>query len=114
VQFSKCATLSFDVAVTAVEFVKMVNKEKSNCHWVFVGFENGDICLCVFDSNANTIENKYTFNQYMSHGKAVKRIKSVVINNEVSSSLRVGTCSEDHSVRIFTIDIKQMNNYIHI
>ena len=105
-KFEEKCKFEFNEEVTAVEFVdKIIN---NNIYIFLIGFENGEIKIGSF--NENEIKIIYEFDKFISCGKAVKRIKSVLIENE--NIIRIAVCSEDFTVRIFKLDLNVLNEIL--
>ena len=69
-----------------------------------VGLESGAMKICKFEKEVEVIEE---WPMYIQHGKAVKRIKTVV--DEKKGVVRVGSCGEDFTVRISEINIQDID-----
>ena len=105
--FSETLSKEFSNAVTSVNIVP--GEIKSNTEIILLGFENGDIQLCSFDKTTNSLSQVSSVHQFLSHGATVRRIKSFVTED---NQIRVASCSDDHSVRIFDIKIEDLKNLI--
>lgn len=98
-QFLEVATKEFKTPVTAVNFIQ---KTFYNLYYLIIGFENGSIKIMTFNRNNNEISDYLDIHEHLAHGSTVKRIKSTFGEN---NSIRIASCSEDHSVRIFNLNI---------
>lgn len=96
--FTLAARKELKDSVTAVNFLPILLKDS---YAFLVGYESGEIELMSYSNGE--IKLMHTFHKFISHGSSVTRIKSIV-NNSFNGVL-VGTCSEDHSVRIFEIKL---------
>jgi len=127
-KFKEVIYKDFDDAVTSVcVFDRIFN----NFYCGVIGFENGDMHLIkIFvgnegDDNINIenfdIENEndsvinnfkmdvvMKFPKFLSHGMAVKRIKSFTKENVI----KIASCSDDHTVRLFELTFENMENLI--
>jgi elongator complex protein 2 len=97
--------------VTAVNFLPIL-KQNKEANVLFVGFENGGICVYKVEYFKDTpckFHILHNFHKFVAHSLTVKRIKSVVRDK----FLTVSTCSEDFSVRVFEIGLEDfLNNYL--
>jgi elongator complex protein 2 len=105
--FIETLSKEFSSAVTCVSIVPFQTKVKSNTEIILIGFESGEIQLYSYDSkNLSLVSSVHNF---LSHGATVKRIKSFITEE---NQIRIASCSDDHSVRIFDIDIDNLKNLI--
>jgi elongator complex protein 2 len=107
--FVETLSKEFSSAVTSVNIVPFETKIKSNIEIILIGFENGEIQLYSYDIISKTLSLISSVHQFLSHGATVKRIKSFITEE---NQIRVATCSDDHSARIFDIDIEDLRNLI--
>lgn len=95
----------------AVTSINLIDEKLSNNYVAFVGLESGEILLVkIFIDDDDKVEFKILekFPDFISHGLTVKRIKSFRNGHIV----KVATCSEDHSVRIFDISVEYLENLL--
>ena len=87
--------------ITAVNFAPIVIGKDTESHALFVGMENGNISImrASVKKNECLFVNLFTIHKFICHSLLVKRIKSVVREE----NLVVASCSEDFSVRVFMI-----------
>jgi len=107
-KFKEAYVHEFNEAITSVNLIE----EKFFDNYVaFIGFESGEIDIVnIHFSEDNKVELTILekFPDFISHGLTVKRIKSFVSKNVV----KVATCSEDHTVRIFEITFDYLEKLI--
>ena len=77
---------------------------------IISGLEDGSLNLLLYNSERKDFKIIYDWNIYLQHGKSVKRIKSFVTDD--NKIIRVGSCSDDFTVRIFDIDIDELIKFI--
>ena len=107
-KFKKYATLENKTPVTAIEFINKSFQE-GNVYIFIVGFEDGKINIGKFSVKDKKIEIIYELNEFLVHCAKVNKIRSFC-NKE--NKCYFATCSEDYSVRIFSFDIKQIENLL--
>ena len=98
-QFKQICKKDFGDAVTSVCVIRGLKTFK-----FIVGLESGVMKICKFEKDVEVIGE---WPIYIQHGKAVKRIKTVV--DEKKGVVRVGSCGEDYTVRISEINIKDID-----
>lgn len=103
--FEEIASKEYDDAVTSVNVAPIKIKDY---YILFIGFELGSILIESFNSEDKKLKTIYEVPQLYSHGATVRRIKSVYLNE--MTIMRIATCSDDHSVRIFEIDYEFLNS----
>ena len=103
--FVEAFAYEFKEAITSVNLIDEKIKE---FYVGFVGLENGEIyAVSILLDNKNEKSNFVEFKvlekfpEFISHGMAVKRIKSFK-DGEI---VKVATCSDDYTVRIFEITV---------
>ena len=94
-------------AVTSVDLIKF---DFGKNFIIISGLEDGSLNLLLYNSERKDIKIIYDWHIYLQHGKSVKRIKSFVTDD--NKIIRVGSCSDDFTVRIFDIDINELINFI--
>ena len=100
---AKVCEKSFATPVTAVAFSENINSEGK---YIFVvGLESGDLHICEFDANANTITQIDSVPEYWKHSSSVNKIK--FRPNTKGDVLTFATASEDFSVKVFDIVLKK-------
>jgi elongator complex protein 2 len=109
VKYVEALSYEFDNPVTTVNILgELIN----DCYIIFIGYENGDIRIY---SYKKILKEVFKFPKYLCHGLTVKRIKSrrVKENNSNNSNLiRISSCSEDYSVRIYELNKQFILNKI--
>lgn len=99
-KFIEAYSHEFSDAVTSVN---LLDEKINGMYIAFVGLENGEIFVVKIKNEENSekvsLEVLNKFPLFISHGMAVKRIKSFVQGDKV----KIATCSDDHSVRIFEV-----------
>jgi elongator complex protein 2 len=121
-KFCEVICKEFDDAVTSVCLFDRIFNDKFYCG--IIGLENGELILVKIyvgndnDTNNNYDENKekkdcsmdiiMKFPKFLSHGLAVKRIKSFTKDNLI----KIASCSDDHTVRLFELSFDYIENLI--
>ena len=108
-KFKKYATLENKTPVTAIEFIGK-SFQDGDCYVFIVGFEDGKINIGKFSVKNKKIEIIYELNEFLAHCAKVNKIRSFC-NKE--NKCYFATCSEDFSVRIFSFDIKKIENLLN-
>ena len=108
-KFKKYATLENKTPVTAREFIGK-SFQDGDCYVFIVGFEDGKINIGKFSVKNKKIEIIYELNEFLAHCAKVNKIRSFC-NKE--NKCYFATCSEDFSVRIFSFDIKKIENLLN-
>ena len=99
----KACEKSFATPVTAVAFSDRSFEEGK--YLFVVGLESGDLHVCEFDSNANTINVIDSVPQYWKHSLTVNKVQ--FRPNTKGDVLTFATASEDFSVKVFDIRLKK-------
>ena len=94
-------------AVTCVDVVKY---NFGNKFIIFSGLEDGTLNILLFNNENKEVKIIYDWNIFLQFGKCVKKIQSFV--NEDNKIIRIGSCSEDFTVRIFDIDLNDLIKFI--
>jgi len=101
-QFKEAFVHEFSEAVTSVD---LLDEKIKGFYFGFVGLENGEIFIVKIKKEDEKEKVFFVvsmkFPDFISHGMAVKRIKSYLDGENV----KIATCSDDHSVRIFEISV---------
>ena len=103
-KFKKYSTLENREAVTAIEFIG-TSLDEGDSYLFIVGFESGRISIGRFLVKDKKIEFIYDLNEFLIHGAKVNKIRSFYKENKCYFA----TCSDDFSVRIFSFEIKNIN-----
>jgi len=107
--FYEAFAYEFQEAITSVN---LLNEKIKDNYVGFIGLENGDIYLFRFNFfEEKEVLNFYIvekFSDYISHGMNVKRIKSYLDEDII----KIATCSDDHTVRIFELKTSYIENLI--
>jgi len=105
----------FKSGVTAVEFSKDMITESENSklsikrgYLFWVGLETGEIILCGFDLDSNTVIEIASIDKLSGHSKHINRIRQQrgCKNDLNRNKLTIATCSDDYSTRIYSFDSK--------
>ena len=101
--FMEVLNKEFASAVTSVNIVPELVVD--NKYVLIVGLENGEISIHTIQLSAGNvaIEQIVSVPSFLTHAATVRRIKSF-INKD--NKIRIASCSDDHSVRIFEVDIE--------
>lgn len=109
--FKEAFVHEFSDSVTSVN---LLDERLDDYYIGFVGLENGEIFVVKIKSEAGKDEVEFDVldkvPEFIAHGMAVKRIKSYL--DPDSNIVKVATCSEDHSVRIFEIEVAYLRNLL--
>ena len=105
--FKEVLVKEFNESVTSV---KIIPHKFTDCYALVVGLENGNIEFYSINLLLNKITLIGKVHNFLVHGLSVTRIKSIIVNKEI---VRIATCSEDHSVRIFEITLSSFENMIY-
>lgn len=102
--FKEALMHEFSEAVTSVN---LLDERLEGFYVGFIGLENGDVFIVKIKSEAGNYNVEFAVidkvPELIGHGMAVKRIRSYFdFGNRI---VKIATCAEDHSVRIF--DIKE-------
>jgi elongator complex protein 2 len=90
-----------------VTSVNIIPQKLEGCYIIIAGFETGDIELyAIKDTNIKMITKIHMF---LCHGASVKRIKSFIKDD----TLRIASCSDDYSTRIFDIKLSYLSSLIN-
>lgn len=107
-QYKEIIHKGFNDSVTCVNLVPL-EQALNNRYICIVGFENGSIQFFSIDTINKTFDHLYTLHNFLSHGATVKRIKSIIIQN---SLLRIASCSDDFSTRIFEVQLEDLKKLL--
>ena len=100
--FEEVLNYEFEDAITSVN---LVDVQVKGFYIGFCGLENGDIILfSIRLSDCCKIRILEKFPIFLSHGLAVKRIKSFAEKDHI----KIASCSDDHTVRIFQISLEYL------
>ena len=112
-QYTYLNKIILNEAITAVEFLPY-NKSKE-IKFALVGLESGELILYKFIldfNNSNVLSAKWELIESLpnkiSCGAKIKKISSVF--NIKSNNILSAVCSDDYSVRIFSIILETLNN----
>jgi elongator complex protein 2 len=104
--FKEIKNKEFKESVTSVNIIPKVFKD----HLILIlGFENGNLEFYAFNPLNCDLKQILIPDSFLVHGLTVTRIKSFVDKNDV---VKIATCSEDHSVRVFEISALGLENKI--
>lgn len=92
----------FSQPVVSVAFSTQAVGE--NRYLFAVGLENGELHLCDFNASTNTIGQLGTVPKFLGHALAVNKLQ--FRPNTKEGVLTLATASEDHSVKIFDIQLE--------
>ena len=106
-KFTKTSSILMKEAVTCVDVVKY---NFGNKFIIFSGLEDGTLNILLFNNENKEVKIIYDWNIFLQFGKCVKKIQSFV--NEDNKIIRIGSCSEDFTVRIFDIDLNDLIKFI--
>lgn len=102
-QFNEVIVKELKDSVTSVNIVPRFLKE--NLYVLIAGLESGEIQFYSVNVKDKMISHLLDTNRYLSHSSAVRRIKSFFDND----TLRVASCSDDHSLRIFDLEFNRLD-----
>ena len=106
-KFKKVSFIEMKDSVTSVDLIKF---DFGKVFIIISGLEDGSLNLLLYNSERKDIKIIYDWHIYLQHGKSVKRIRSFITDD--NKVIRVGSCSDDFTVRIFDIDINELINFI--
>ena len=98
--------------VTSIEFIDKIYGNKNNEIYIFiVGFESGKINIEKFEVKNNKIETLFEMPKFLENSATTKKIRSFI--KEKENLCYFATCSDDYSVRIFSLDLTKIENMIN-
>ena len=110
-KFKKYTNLETKEAVTAIEFIGKIYEKEGNKKYIFIaGFESGKIILGKFEEKEKTIKILYEINKFLENGAKTQKIRNFI--KEKENICYFATCSEDYSVRIFKLNLSELENII--
>ena len=110
-KFKKYITYETHEAVTAIEFIERIFGDKDNEKFVFIaGFESGKISLGKFCVKDKQIEIVHEINKFLENGVKTQKIRSII--KEKDNVCYFATCSDDHTVRIFKLNLLKLEDII--
>jgi elongator complex protein 2 len=106
--FEEVLNHEFAEAVTSVNFIPIVIK---NHYIAIIGFEDGVIQFHSVNLNTDNKQIKQisTIHPFLIHGSTIKRIKSFVTDTQI---VRIATCSDDYSTRIFEVCVPYLESHL--
>ena len=111
-KFKKYTTKETKEPVTSIEFIDKIYGNKNNEIYIFiVGFESGKINIQKFEVKDNKIETLFEMPKFLENSATTKKIRSFI--KEKENLCYFATCSDDYSVRIFSLDLTKIENMIN-
>ena len=111
-KFKKYTTKETKEPVTSIEFIDKIYGNKNNEIYIFiVGFESGKINIQKFEVKDNKIETLFEMPKFLENSATTKKIRSFI--KEKENLCYFATCSDDNSVRIFSLDLTKIENMIN-
>ena len=111
-KFKKYTTKETKEPVTSIEFIDKIYGNKNNEIYIFiVGFESGKINIQKFEVKENKIETLFEMPKFLENSATTKKIRSFI--KEKENLCYFATCSDDYSVRIFSLDLTKIENMIN-
>ena len=94
---------TFPSAVTALA---MAQGDHPECHLLAVGLETGVISLWSVPAATTTMTCLWQAPMHLQHGAAVRRLAFQALDQQADSdtrTLHLASCSDDHTVRVFSV-----------
>ena len=111
-KFKKYTTKETKEPVTSIEFIDKIYGNKNNEIYIFiVGFESGKINIEKFGVKDNKIETLFEMPKFLENSATTKKIRSFI--KEKENLCYFAICSDDYSVRIFSLDLTKIENMIN-
>ena len=111
-KFKKYTTKETKEPVTSIEFIDKIYGNKNNEIYIFiVGFESGKINIQKFEVKDNKIETLFEMPKFLENSATTKKIRSFI--KEKENLCYFAICSDDYSVRIFSLDLTKIENMIN-